>query len=232
MNAAKPSMGQLSAYRRVLFILAVVSDVLLWPVVGHGSNPGTAVRSRTRAARSTPQPQARVHGRRLNVDSRRVQINDGDTISIRWSRADVETVRILGIDAPETGNPEHDIPLPQSFGVEARTFAEAAFAGAPRIELLRAATLDPYGRTLAYVFLDGENYSVMIVRARLAEENVTRFGDNGFPAEASDVVAAAKDAGPLPFESPVFFRARMRKLAEWMRQNGDAGTGENTGTQP
>jgi endonuclease YncB( thermonuclease family) len=173
-----------------------------------------------RSERARNQPQPRVHGRRVPVEPSLVYINDGDTITIRWNATDIETVRILAIDAPETGDPEHDIPLPQSFGAEARSFAEGSFAGMVRIELLRAATLDPYGRTLAYVFLGGQNYSVLIVKARLAEENVTRFGDNGFPAEASAVAAAAKDAGPLPFESPTFFRARMRKLAAWMRRNG------------
>jgi micrococcal nuclease len=174
----------------------------------------------TRAEPHKPQIQTRVHGRRIPIEPTRIHINDGDTITLRWTRGDLETVRILGIDAPEAGDPEHDIPLPQSFGAEARSFAEGAFSTAARIELLRAAMLDPYGRTLAYVFLDGQNFSVLIVKGRLAEENVTRFGDNGLPAEASEVVAAAKDAGPLPFESPTFFRARMRKLAEWMRRNG------------
>jgi endonuclease YncB( thermonuclease family) len=145
-------------------------------------------------------------------------VNDGDTITIRWTRSDVETVRMLGIDAPETGDPDHDIPHPQPFGAEARTFAQGAFAASRRIELLRGATLDAYGRTLGYLFLDGRNFSVLIVEARLAEESISRYGDNGFPAEAAAVAEAARKAGPLAFESPGAFRARMRRLAEWMRK--------------
>lgn len=152
------------------------------------------------------------------MDPARVVVHDGDTFSIRWDRSDVEIVRVLGIDAPETGDVEHDIPHPQPFGAEARAFAQGAFAAAERIELLRAGTLDAYARTLAYVFLDGRNFSVLIVEARLAEESVSRYGDNGLPAEASAVVAAARGAGPLPFESPGAFRARMRRLAEWLRR--------------
>jgi micrococcal nuclease len=212
---------------RLLGVNRCLTALALAVACSAGAEQHAVAQAELRSGRTRPQaqPQTRVHSRRIDVDGPRIQVNDGDTISIRWNSTDIETIRILGVDAPETGNPEHDIPLPQSFGMEARSFAEGAFAGAARIELLRAATLDPYGRTLAYVFLGGQNYSVMIVKARLAEESITRFGDNGFPAEASAIVAAAKDAGPLPFESPTFFRARMRKLAEWMRQNGHATPG-------
>ena len=172
------------------------------------------------STRKTPKPQPRAHGRRIDVAPRLVHVNDGDTVSIRWGRSDVEIVRLLGIDAPETGDIEHDIPLAQEFGAEARSYARGAFATADRIELLRAATLDPYGRTLGYVFLDGRNFSVLLVEARLAEESISRFGDNGLPVEAAAIAAAAKKAGPLPFESPTVFRARMRRLADWMRKQG------------
>ena len=91
---------------------------------------------------------------------------------------------------------------------------------APRVELLRSATLDPYGRTLGYLFLGARNYSVLVVAARLAEESVTRYGDNGLPREAADVMAAAKAAGPPPFQSPADFRARMREVSAWMKERG------------
>ena len=60
----------------------------------------------------------------------------------------------------------------------------------------------------------------MVVSARLAEESVTRYGDNGLPQEAAEVLAAAKKAGPLPFESPGAFRGRMRDVSRWMKENG------------
>ena len=84
---------------------------------------------------------------------------------------------------------------------EARAFGQGAFAAATRIELLRSASLDPYRRTLGYFFLNGRSYSVLVIRARLAEETITRYGDNGLPREAAAVLEAAKRAGPLPFES-------------------------------
>jgi endonuclease YncB( thermonuclease family) len=172
------------------------------------------------AAQSPPKPQSRPHGMRVALPAARLQVDDGDTVAIRWSDKDEEIVRILGIDAPETRHLEHNLPYAQPFGEEARAFARGAFATADRIEVLRAATVDPFGRTLAYVFIDGRNYSTMIVTARLAAESITQFGDNGFPKEAAEVMTAAKIQGPLPFEAPHVFRARMRDLTAWLKARG------------
>jgi micrococcal nuclease len=167
-----------------------------------------------------PQPQPRPHGSRVIVNPRTIEVDDGDTVVIRWPGDAMETVRILGIDTPETRHLEHDIPYAQDFGEEATAFARGAFAAAAKVELLRSATLDPYGRTLGYLFLGERNYSVLVLSARLAEENVTRYGDNGLPREASLVLAAAGAAGPPSFESPGAFRARMRVLSAWMKERG------------
>lgn len=172
------------------------------------------------APRPAPKPQPRPHGERVKVDPAAVVVDDGDTVVIRWGGADEETVRILGIDSPETRHVEHNIPFGQPFGEEARAFCAGAFAAATEVELLRSATLDPYGRTLGYLFVDGRNYSVLIVRARLAEESVSFYGDNGLPREAAEVLEAARSAGPLPFEPPHQYRARMRKVADWMKARG------------
>jgi endonuclease YncB( thermonuclease family) len=147
-------------------------------------------------------------------------VDDGDTVNIAWGKDDSETVRILGIDTPETRHVEHNLPYPQEFGPEARGFALGAFASATEVQILRAATLDPYGRTLGYLFVNGKNYSVLVVEARLASETVGHYGDNGLPKEAADVLAAAKAAGPVPFEPPFQFRARMREVSAWMQQKG------------
>jgi endonuclease YncB( thermonuclease family) len=185
-----------------------------------------APRTEASAARSPqeprpePKPQPRAHGRRLAVDPARVEVDDGDTAVVRWSRDDVETIRILGIDTPETRHLEHSIPYDQPFGPEARAFAKGAFAAATQVELLRSHTLDPYGRSLAYLFLNGLNYSVLVVRAGLAAESVSFYGDNGLPREAAEVLAAAKEAGPVLFEPPHVYRNRMREVTKWMKERG------------
>lgn len=212
----------------VLIALALAAQPLLAPRVaaaGAGS-AATAVPQAvpvprpTAEPRPSPQPQPRPHGSRVIVDARTIDVDDGDTVVIRWSGDAAETVRILGIDTPETRHLEHDLPYAQDFGDQAAAFARGAFAAAARVELLRSATLDPYGRTLGYLFLDERNYSVLVLAARLAEETVTRYGDNGLPREAAVVLDAARAAGPPPFESPTAFRARMRLLSAWLKERG------------
>jgi 5'-nucleotidase (lipoprotein e(P4) family) len=169
---------------------------------------------------TAPAQQTRPYGQRQAVPSLDLQTDDGDTVAIRWTAGDVETVRILGIDAPEIRHFDHDLPFDQPFGRQAAAFARERFARARQIELLRASTVDPFGRTLGYIFIDGRNYSLDIIEARLAVESVSAFGDNGFPAEAAAVLAAAEQAGPAAFEPPHVYRSRMRTLTAWLKQRG------------
>ena len=60
----------------------------------------------------------------------------------------------------------------------------------------------------------------MVIKARFSTETVSHYGDNGLPDEAAQIKAAAKDIGPLPFEPPHLYRARMRDLTNWMKQAG------------
>ncbi|HZW34917.1 MAG TPA: thermonuclease family protein [Isosphaeraceae bacterium] len=179
--------------------------------------PGTQARGEPPAAK----PQTRPHGQRRRVDPAAVTVEDGDGVIIRWSDADTEIVRILGIDTPEIRRLEHDLPYDQPLGPEAKAFAQGAFAAATDVELLRAPTLDPYGRTLAYLFVNGRNFSVLAIKAGFTTETVSHYGDNGLPREAAEVQAAAKAAtAPLVFEPPHQFRGRMRALSTWLKQNG------------
>ena len=180
----------------------------------------TQQKSTTRKSeRAQAKPQPRPHGERVKVDPASIDIDDGDSVVIRWKDQEPETVRILGIDTPETRHIEHNIPFDQPTGPEARAFAQGAFAAATEVELLRASTLDPYGRTLAYLFIHGKNYSTMVLRAHLAVESITPYGDNGFPEIAKEILATAKAAGPANFEPPYQYRNRMRALSNHLKQN-------------
>jgi micrococcal nuclease len=172
------------------------------------------------AERPAAKPQPRPHGQRVRVDPAAVTVEDGDGVLIRWGDKDTEIIRILGIDTPEVRRLEHNLPYDQSSGPEARAFAQGAFAAATEIELLRSPTLDPYDRTLAYLFINGRNFSVMTIKAGYSGETVSHYGDNGLPREAGEVQAAAKAAAPLSFEPPHLYRARMRTLTNWLKENG------------
>lgn len=165
-------------------------------------------------------PQTRPSRTRVAVPVDRIRVDDGDTVDIEWPDGDRETVRILGIDTPEIRHPDHNLPYDQSFGREALAFGRGAFLTADRVELLRADMIDPYGRSLGYLFVNGRNYSELVVSAGLAVESVSFYGDNGFPDEAKRVLEAAASAGPVPFEPPHEFRTRMRKLTDYMKATG------------
>lgn len=143
----------------------------------------------------------RPYGKKVAVSSNRLRVMDGDTAEIRWSAADVETVRVLGIDTPELFTRDStDGPRRNPRGSEALGFARGAFAMADRVELLRCRNVDRFRRTLGYFFLDGRNYSVMVIEAGLARETISRFGDNGLAREADEVKRAVRrtDAAGRP----------------------------------
>ena len=167
-----------------------------------------------------PDEEAKAGGKeRVVVPAKLIRFDDGDSIDIRW-RKETESVRIIGIDTPEVQHLEHDLPYAQSFGYEAAGFLRGCIAVADKIELLRSGNRDKYGRTLGYLFLDGRNYSVLAIRARLAYGPSVRFGDDGLPEEHAACLAAAAVAGPVAFEEPWLYRKRMRAVAAWMKENG------------
>lgn len=90
-----------------------------------------------------------------------VGVLDGDTIEVRTGDGRVETVRMLGIDTPETHHPTKPV---QCFGPEASAYTESRLLG-------RRVTLeddverhDVYGRRLAYVLLDGKRFNDELLR--------------------------------------------------------------------
>lgn len=85
-----------------------------------------------------------------------VRIVDGDTIRVMYEGRN-ESVRLLRIDTPESGQP----------GFEESTAAMRRLVEGRRVVLEfdpDGPKRDHYGRLLAYVFLDGRNVNVEMVR--------------------------------------------------------------------
>lgn len=81
-----------------------------------------------------------------------VDVVDGDTIVVALGDRRTETVRLLGIDTPETVHPDKPV---ECYGPEASAYAHARLDGrAVRLETDREER-DVYGRLLAYVYVDG-----------------------------------------------------------------------------
>jgi len=76
-----------------------------------------------------------------------VRVVDGDTIVLDGQ----ETIRLIGVDTPETRDPRKPI---EAFGQEAYEFTKSLAEGKKvRLEFDQE-QIDKYGRTLAYVYLD------------------------------------------------------------------------------
>ena len=89
-----------------------------------------------------------------------VHVVDGDTIVVHDGGGDV-TVRLLGVDTPETVDPDEPV---QCYGPEASAFTKAALTGrAVRLET-DVERHDRYGRLLAYVIVDGQRFNDELLR--------------------------------------------------------------------
>lgn len=81
-----------------------------------------------------------------------VRVIDGDTFVIKFEEK-LLTVRLLGVDTPETVHPFKPI---QYFGIEASSFLKNRLQGQWITLEFDANKIDKYGRVLAYAFVNGE----------------------------------------------------------------------------
>jgi micrococcal nuclease len=97
------------------------------------------------------------------------RVVDGDTISV-FVGDSTKTVRVLGIDTPETKKPGYTVGC---WGPEATRQAATLLPVNTRVELVPDATqdgTDKYGRTLVYVRLpDGRDFGTEMARAGAAK---------------------------------------------------------------
>jgi micrococcal nuclease len=85
-----------------------------------------------------------------------VQTIDGDTIVVRTNDARELTVRLLGVDTPETHHPRKPV---ECFGPEAEAYTRARLLGRQVALEFDVERRDIYERTLAYVLLDGRRFN-------------------------------------------------------------------------
>ncbi|MDQ3107989.1 MAG: thermonuclease family protein [Actinomycetota bacterium] len=93
------------------------------------------------------------------------KVVDGDTVRVRLpGRRDSESVRLIGIDTPETHGPGG---LRECFGQEASARTTALLPVGTEVRLVRdAEARDRYGRLLAYVYRTSDDLFVNLALAR------------------------------------------------------------------
>jgi micrococcal nuclease len=136
----------------------------------------------------TASPSGSTPGTVVAPNATVIDVADGDTIVVRVA-GQRETVRLIGIDTPETKDPDEPV---QCFGPEATKATEALLPRGTAVRLERdAEPRDQYGRLLAYVYrTDG-----LFVNLALAEQgfaDVLSIAPN--TAHAGDVRAAVDAA--------------------------------------
>ena len=89
---------------------------------------------------------------------------DGDTIEVRIGD-EVEDVRLIGIDTPETVDPDSPV---QCFGPQASTFTHQLLDGRRVRLVFGVERRDAYGRLLAYAYIGHRFVNAELVRRGLA----------------------------------------------------------------
>lgn len=92
------------------------------------------------------------------------RVVDGDTIEARIG-GEVEDVRLIGIDTPETVKPGAPV---QCFGPRASRFTKRRLEGRQVRLVFGVERRDVYGRLLAYAYLGGRFFNPILVRRGLA----------------------------------------------------------------
>src|SRR3989338_1574199 len=135
----------------------------------------------------------------------RIKHDDGDSLY-----CSDKYIRILGLDTPEIAHPEHGIFQDQEYGREAVHLTNKLLDEAKRVTILEDKK-DKYGRTLAHVLVDGELLAVKLIKAGLAYETVSFYGDNGFPEFALQIKDAFETSPKPQFESPHLWRKKYQQ---------------------
>lgn len=99
-----------------------------------------------------------------SADALVTRVVDGDTIEARIG-GEVEDVRLIGVDTPETVKPGTPV---QCFGPQASHFTKQRLEGRRVRLVFGVERRDVYGRLLAYAYLGGRFFNPILVQRGLA----------------------------------------------------------------
>lgn len=116
-------------------------------------------------AAPSPAPDGNEGGGTHGSPARVTRVIDGDTVEVSYQGRTLD-VRLIGIDTPETVHPSEPV---ECYGRAASDFTKRSLEG-ERVEIeFDVERLDRYGRTLAYVWLDGELFNEVLVARGFAQ---------------------------------------------------------------
>lgn len=123
-----------------------------------------------------------------SVTAEVMRVVDGDTIEARID-GDVEDVRLIGVDTPETVKPGTPV---QCFGERASHFTKRRLTGRRVRLVFGVERRDVYGRLLAYAYLGDRFFNPILVRRGLARTLTIPPNDRFAPRFRRLELAAAR----------------------------------------
>lgn len=151
------------------------------------------------AAKREPEPKPALKSKR-NAESKNrfdstatiSQVVDGDTVRIDPTIDGIDEVRLIGMDTPETKDPDEGV---EPYGPEASSYASSRLAGEQVGIEFDAERTDQYGRLLAYVYpTSGGMFNEDLVRNGYAQVYTVPPNDS-FEDRFVAAQRAAKAAG-------------------------------------
>ncbi len=189
-------MSRMSRKRWERLIAGIVAATLLVILSRVNAAPGEIDLPRTAPALplNTPSDSSLVRGRG-ETNALVIRAVDGDTLHVRLDDETEASVRLLGVNTPETVDPRRPV---ECFGKEASAFTKSMTDG-KRIRLEadpQADEVDKYGRLLRNVFLeDGTDFNAALVREGYAYAYVDFPQEKTRKAELKRLEEDARDHG-------------------------------------
>lgn len=143
-----------------------------------------------------------------------VEVVDGDTMHIQYANGTADTIRLLGVDTPETktdvdpaefqGIPDTDAGRAwlRDWGHKASEFARSELAG-QTVQITGDTQADrrgSYGRLLVYIYHDGELFNLQLLRQGYARMYDSQFSKRSQFSDAEET-AQTNDVGLWGFAS-------------------------------
>mgnify|MGYP001336258663 CR=1 FL=1 len=100
------------------------------------------------------------------TSARVVSVTDGDTIRVEFANGHQESIRLIGVDTPETHHPTKPVGC---FGPEASNFTKANLDQKDISLEYDVERQDKYKRTLAYVYLNDERFNDELIKQGFAK---------------------------------------------------------------
>lgn len=154
----------LSGFSFIWFGLKPSKGQVSYPYLRTQASPGVASVSSTSAALSPTV--VGIEGERAQV----TEVIDGDTIKV-WLQGKEATVRLIGIDTPETVDPRRPVGC---FGKEASKEAKKLLEGKVVILQKDVSETDKYNRLLRLVFLPLDTDQILFVNDYLIREGFAK----------------------------------------------------------